>query len=247
MDSENCPFSQFLRRRIIEYGAFGLWMHAHPNRTDDKNHIANILFIEAGCFTQAMRDSRLTSKSGDRISYNNFDMLLGFTTYFETIYPVKDSEFNSKVSIKLKVFKFYDSNSMVPENIEGPFAETSKTSLERHFNVHQNVQSLSYESLRKLLQDCRDESEKEAAESGEDDDDDDDINEEALDDEDILGDNDTCMETDSAIAPDQNLETLFFHYFYHFFQTGKIDRLNGSGKKCYPHMILYSNNRILCS
>jgi hypothetical protein len=62
---------------------------------------------------------------------------------------------------------------MIPENIEGPFAETSKTSLERHFNVHQNVQSLSYETLRKLLQDCRDESEKEAAESGEDDDDDD--------------------------------------------------------------------------
>ena len=72
MDSENCPLSQFLRKRIIEYGAFGLWMHAHPNRTDDENHIANILFIEAGCFTQAMRESRLTTKSGDRISYNNF-------------------------------------------------------------------------------------------------------------------------------------------------------------------------------
>jgi hypothetical protein len=109
-------------------------MHAHPNRTDDKNHIANILFIEAGCFTQAMRDSRLTTKSGDRISYNNFDMLLGFTTYFDTIYPVKDSEVNSKVSIKLKVFKFYDSNSMVPENIEGPFAETLKVRKLRIFS-----------------------------------------------------------------------------------------------------------------
>jgi len=102
---------------------------------------------------------------------------------------------------------------------------------------------MSYENLLKLFQDCRGESKKEASENDEDNDD---TNEEALN-EDILGENDTCMETDSAIAPDQNLETLFFHSFYYFFQTGKIDRLNGSGKKCYQHMILYSSNLTLCS
>ena len=47
---------------------------------------------------------------------------------------------------------------------------------------------------------------EEASENGEESDvDDDDVSEEALDE-----DNDTFMETDNAIVPDQNLDTIFF-------------------------------------
>ena len=70
--TEDCPFTQFLRQRILEYNSFGLWMHAHANLKDDKRHIANILFVDMGSFTTAIRESGLTSEDGDKILYKNF-------------------------------------------------------------------------------------------------------------------------------------------------------------------------------
>jgi hypothetical protein len=70
--TEDCPFTQFLRQRIVEYNAFGLWMHAHANLKDDQRHIANILFIDLGSFTMAIRESGLTSEGGDKILYKTY-------------------------------------------------------------------------------------------------------------------------------------------------------------------------------
>jgi hypothetical protein len=85
--TEDCPFTQFLRQRIVEYNAFGLWMHAHANLTDDQRHIANILFIDLGSFMTAIRESGLTSEGGDKILYKTFDAVFGFQTIFERITP----------------------------------------------------------------------------------------------------------------------------------------------------------------
>jgi len=81
--TEDCPFTQFLRQRILEYNSFGLWMHAHANLKDDKRHIANILFVDMGSFTTVIRESGLTSEGGDNFYTKTSAPYLAFKLYLK--------------------------------------------------------------------------------------------------------------------------------------------------------------------
>ena len=64
----------------MNYNAFGLWMNAHANLKDVERRIANILFVDMGSFTMAIRESGLTSEGGDKSLYKNGSALFGFQT-----------------------------------------------------------------------------------------------------------------------------------------------------------------------
>ena len=65
-------FSQFLRKRIYENDAFGIWMHVHRARQNDICHMANVLSINNEYFERALANSKLTSKDGSRIMHSQW-------------------------------------------------------------------------------------------------------------------------------------------------------------------------------
>jgi hypothetical protein len=111
---------------------------------------------------------------------------------FETILDIYSPRIGPNLkSVRLSMFKFVDSNSTsIPDH---PSSESSKLALSEYY-------ALPRDNL------VDDDDVEEASENGEEIDvDDDDVSEEAF-----YEDNDTFMETDNAIVPDQNLDTIFF-------------------------------------
>jgi hypothetical protein len=88
MATEKCRFANFLRKRVIDCNAFGLWMHAHSNYPDHSSHIANILNIDIDFFKRGLRESSFTSDNSERIlSYTKFGEALCFETILDVYIP----------------------------------------------------------------------------------------------------------------------------------------------------------------
>ena len=145
--TEDCPFTQFLLQRILEYNSFGLWMHAHANLKDDERHIANILFVDMGSFTTAIRESGLTSEGGDKILYKTFDALFGFQTIFERITP----KLNGK-SINIQMFRFQNPKETALSKIDGPLSDGYAKDLKIYYNLYAEEKKLNYHDRETLSQ-----------------------------------------------------------------------------------------------
>ena len=103
MATEKCRFANFLRKRVIDCNAFGLWMHAHSNYPDHSSHIANILNIDIDFFKRGLRESSFTSDNSERIlSYTKFGEALGFETILDIYSPRIGPNLKS---VRLSMFK----------------------------------------------------------------------------------------------------------------------------------------------